>query len=71
MNRDAYKVLLLVFLTIFVVGLIIFGPLALIGSLNTLFNLHIPYTLFTWLSSAFILYAFGSFNRNTSVKKND
>jgi len=45
----------------FVVLAIIFGPLALIWSLNVLFPvLAIPYTLKTWAASAFISIVLGA-----------
>ena len=37
-------------------------PFALIGSLNTLFALGIPYTFGTWISALFIALLVGSSN---------
>lgn len=37
-------------LILLAVLLVIFGPLAIIWSLNTLFALAIPYTFWTWLA---------------------
>jgi multidrug transporter EmrE-like cation transporter len=41
--------------------LIVFSPLITIWSLNTLFNLGIAYTIWTWLATAWLgLVTFGS-----------
>lgn len=39
------------FVIVFVAAIIVFGPLASIWAINTLFNLTIPYTLETWAAS--------------------
>ena len=36
------------------IGVIVFGPLVTIWSLNTLFNLNIAYNFSTWAASLFI-----------------
>lgn len=38
-------------LILIIAAAVIFGPLALIWSLNTLFLLNIPYTLTTWAAA--------------------
>ena len=43
-----------------VIGIIVFGPLATIWSLNTLFNLNIAYNLSTWAASFFITATFSA-----------
>jgi len=49
------------FLFLVLIALIIVGPLATIWSLNTLFNLGIEYTFWTWLAMAWLsLVTFGS-----------
>jgi hypothetical protein len=42
------------------IGVIIFGPLATIWSLNTLFNLNIAYNFSTWTASLFITSIFSA-----------
>lgn len=48
--------------TMIILGLIvlIFMPLGTIWSLNTLFLLDIPYTIWTWLATAFLTFIFAS-----------
>ena len=49
------------FLIAVIITLIILGPLVTIWSLNTLFNLNIDYTFYTWLAMAWLsLATFGS-----------
>ena len=45
---DAIKIVGLIGL---IIRLIIFGPLATIWALNTVFGLHIAYTFWTWLGT--------------------
>jgi hypothetical protein len=45
-------------LIIFAVILFIACPLALIWALNTLFGLHITYSITSWLAAAIIYYSF-------------
>ena len=52
-----FFIALLIFLAI---GVIIFGPLVTIWSLNTLFNLNIEYNLSTWAASLFITSIFSA-----------
>jgi hypothetical protein len=48
-------------LAVLLILLIVFGPLITIWSLNTLFNLGIAYTIWTWLATAWLsLVTFGS-----------
>lgn len=52
------------------IALIILGPLATIWSLNTLFNLGIDYTFWTWLAMAWLsLATFGSVTSAVNNKK--
>jgi len=44
-------------------------PYALIWALNTLFNLHIPHTLSTWLAAAVIFYSFSRPSRFSTRDK--
>jgi hypothetical protein len=44
-------------------------PIALIGAINTLFNLHIPYTIETWFASAMLYYSFARPGRFISTEK--
>jgi hypothetical protein len=56
--NDSIKIIVLVALLIL---LILVGPLVTIWSLNTLFNLDIAYTIWTWLATAWLsLVTFGS-----------
>lgn len=49
------EILLVVALIVFIVGIIIFFPLATIWALNTLFPLlAIPYSVYTWLATAIL-----------------
>lgn len=48
---DANKIFLLV---LALIALLLAGPLLTIWSLNTLFGLGIPYTLMTWLATAWL-----------------
>jgi len=43
-----------------IIGTIVFGPLATIWSLNTLFNLNIAYNFSTWAASLFITSIFSA-----------
>jgi hypothetical protein len=52
-----FFIALLIFLAI---GVIIFGPLVTIWSLNTLFNLNIAYNFSTWAASFFITSIFSA-----------
>ena len=55
------KEFLLALLIFGIIGLIIFGPFALVWSLNTLFPvLAIPYNFNTWAASLFILSIFNA-----------
>lgn len=60
------------FLILFVIALIIIGPILVIWSLNTLFPvLMIPYTLETWIATFILSGAFGSLIKtsiNSTVK---
>jgi hypothetical protein len=60
------------FLILFVIALIIIGPILVIWSLNTLFPvLMIPYTLETWIATFILSGAFGSLVKtsiNSTVK---
>lgn len=51
MENEMTDILLAIGLIALVVGWIIFGPLCLIWSLNTLFHTGIPYTFTTWLAT--------------------
>ena len=44
----------IIFMLALVLALIIAGPLLLIWALNTLFNLNIDYTVWTWLAALII-----------------
>ncbi len=64
--------LLLVLLVIaLLVGLIWFGPLITIWSVNTLFGLTIPYTLKTWFATLWLVGAVGLGTSSRAIKKND
>lgn len=57
-------------LLILFVALIVFGPLATIWSLNTLFGLEIAYNIWTWLAMAWLsLATFGSVTSAIRNKK--
>lgn len=45
------KEFLVAILIVIVVLAVVFGPMAVIWSVNTLFNLTIPYTFKTWAAS--------------------
>lgn len=47
-------------LVMIVVALVIFWPLVMIWSINTLFGLGIPYTFWTWLAMLVLNLAFGA-----------
>lgn len=49
------ELIYLILLCILVVVAIVFGPLLLIWSLNTLFSLGIAYTFWTWLASLILI----------------
>lgn len=50
--------------------LIVFSPLITIWALNTLFNLGIAYTIWTWLATAWLsLVTFGSVT--SAIRKNN
>ena len=51
------------------IALFICCPIALIWTLNTLFNLHIPITFGTWLASAVLFYSFSRQSNPVSVSK--
>ena len=50
---------------------LIICPIALIGAINTLFNLHIPHTIETWFASAMLYYSFARPGRFISAEKKD
>lgn len=56
---------------VFLLGMFFVGPLFTIASLNTLFNLNIAYTVWTWLSVAWMnLVTFGGLSLSIrSLKK--
>jgi hypothetical protein len=54
------------FLIVFAICVIIFGPLALIWSVNTLFGLTIEYGFFQWLAAAVLA---GAVKANVTVNK--
>ena len=55
---------------LFIVFLVVIGPVATIWSLNTLFNLNIDYTFWTWLAVAWLsLATFGSVTSAIKHKK--
>lgn len=45
---------------ILIIVAVLLMPLALVWSINTLFELHIPYTLETWAASLIISSVFGA-----------
>lgn len=52
------------------IALVVLGPLVTIWSLNTLFNLGIDYTFYTWLAMAWLsLATFGSVTSAINNKK--
>ena len=54
-----------------IVALIVFGPLATIWSLNTLFGLGIAYTFWTWLATVWLsMVTFGSVTSSIRRNKN-
>jgi len=61
------KEFLIALAIVFVIGFIIFYPIAVIWSLNTLFGLTIPYTFSTWCATMILV---GVFAANIVVKKN-
>jgi hypothetical protein len=57
-------------MVVLLIALIVLGPLATIWSLNTLFNLNIDYTFWTWLAVAWLsLATFGSVTSAIKHKK--
>lgn len=65
LSSSGFTILFLV-----LIALIIVGPLATIWSLNTLFNLGIDYTFWTWLAMAWLsLATFGSVTSAVNNKK--
>jgi hypothetical protein len=58
-------------LIVFAIFLFIICPIALIGAINTLFNLHIPNTIETWFASAMLYYSFARPGRFISTEKKD
>lgn len=57
-------------LIVLLILLIVFSPLITIWSLNTLFNLSIAYTIWTWLATAWLsLVTFGSVT--SAIRKKD
>lgn len=51
MTKTTTDIIKLVFFILFIVALIVFGPLATVWALNTLFPiLSIPYTFYSWLA---------------------
>lgn len=62
--------ILIVFLIVFLILMVLVGPLITIWSLNTLFNLGIDYTFWTWLATAWLcLVTFG--NVASSIRNKD
>ena len=56
-----------VLIILFAILLIVFSPILVIWSLNTLFPLlSIPYTLETWIAAFVLSGAFGSFVKSAS-----
>jgi hypothetical protein len=55
-------------LIVFALFVFIICPIALIGAINTLFNLHIPHTIETWFASAMLYYSFARPGRFIDVK---
>jgi hypothetical protein len=53
-NLSVSSILLIIGLVLLLVGIVILGPIVVIWSINTLFSLHIPYTLQTWAASAIL-----------------
>jgi len=60
------KEFLIALAIVFVIGFIIFYPLAVVWSLNLLFSLTIPYTFSTWCA---IMILVGVFAARVIVKK--
>jgi len=58
----------LVVAVIFIVALVIFGPLLTIWSFNTLFGFAIPYTLKTWFATLWLVGAAGLSTASRAVK---
>ena len=56
------KALLILFLVIAIIFAIFIMPLALIWSINTLFNLKIAYTFLNWVASFFLIAVFAPKN---------
>jgi hypothetical protein len=54
---------------IVVVMLVIIGPLVTIWSLNTLFNLNIPYTFDTFIATTWLFSSLYMANRSSKNKK--
>jgi len=57
-------------LIIFAIVLFIACPLGLIWALNTLFSLHIPFTIPTWSAAAVLYYSFSRSGRFNVTKNN-
>jgi hypothetical protein len=60
------SILLVVLLVVALVLIVVFGPIAVIYALNTLFGLSIPIYLETWLSVV-IIYFFLNAASSTSI----
>jgi hypothetical protein len=63
------KLITAIALIFFATFLFVACPLALIGSLNVLFNLHIPYNVSTWFASALLYYSFSRPGRFINKEK--
>jgi hypothetical protein len=60
------KEFVIAILIVFVLNIIALYPIAVIYSMNTIFNLSIPFTLKTWMCTFLLLSIFGiKFNFNT------
>ena len=61
--EDAGQAMLFLLLVVLVIAGVIFGPLLIIWSLNTLFHLEIAYTLSTWFATLTLSGVFASTSR--------
>ena len=67
---NASKVVIRLFLVIIALGiLLVFGPLATIWALNTLFGTGIEYTFWTWLAMFVLVFTISSSVRSGQVGK--
>ena len=51
MSSSSYSVAIIIFAILIAAGIVVLGPIFTLLALNTVFNLSIPITFWTWLST--------------------